>query len=113
MARGPTQNADFTCVINDFRFREMYGAEVRIAKKRPVRTSLQPGRIDLADIYVTPLSGQIEDVHNHFVLYDCTGRGLYIVRDPYGREVRRTECSTWDLGQSFALQVQEHLREFS
>ncbi|MCM3877694.1 MAG: hypothetical protein NEA02_14910 [Thermoanaerobaculia bacterium] len=113
MSARRTQNADFTCVITDTRFHETYSAEVRIAKKRPIRTSLQAGRIDLADIYVTPVSGQLEDVHNHFVLYDSTGRGLYIVRDRYDREIRRVECSTWDLGQSFALQVLEHLKQFS
>ncbi len=113
MSRLPTQNADFTCVITDFQFHETYSAEIRIAKKRPIRTSLQDGRIDLADIYVTPVSGQLKDVHNHFVLYDSTGRGLYIVRNPFGVEIRRTECSTWDLGHSFALQVQDHLKAFS
>ena len=113
MSRLPTQNADFSCVITDSLFHETYSAEVRIAKKRPIRTSLQDGRIDLADIYVTPISGQLRDVHNHFVLYDSTGRGLYIVRDRFGFEVRRTECSTWDLGHSFALQVLNHLKGFS
>jgi hypothetical protein len=113
MSRLPTQNADFSCVITDARFHDTYSAEVRIAKKRPIRKSLQDGMLDLADIYVTPISGQLKDVHNHFVLYDSTGRGLYIVRDHLGSEVRRTECSTWDLGTSFALQVLNHLKGFS
>jgi hypothetical protein len=93
-------------------------------------------RLDLADVFITPISGQLalylsvqswhktpgtfdvetkekSGVHNHFVLHDCTGHGLYIVCDRYRREVHRRECSMWDLGQSFASQVMETLKEFA
>jgi len=90
-------------------------------------------RIELANIYITPISGQLgtylsrkswqkkpvtfpqattkekTGVHNHFVLFDYTGHGLYIVRDQYRNEVHRRECSIYDLGQSFADQVMKAL----
>jgi hypothetical protein len=113
MAKGPTHNANFTCLIADSRFGESYSADVRIAKKTPIRRSLQLGRIDLADIYITPISSGSRIVHDHFVLYDAAGNGLHIVRDPSGREVRRTLCNIWDLGPSFARQVQRHLKTLS
>jgi len=45
----------FTCVIEDLYHSEKFSAKVSIHKK--VRPSLQEGRIDLADIFITPVSG--------------------------------------------------------
>ncbi len=75
------QTKSFTCVIEDFHLHDRFSAQVEVVKKMPIRTSLQSGKIDLADVYITPISDQITSAHHHFVLYDCTGHGLYIVRD--------------------------------
>lgn len=112
MSAGKTQAVEFSCVIADSKSSESFSAIVSMSKKVPVRTSLQDGRIDLADVYITPVVGNVSNKHDHFVLYDHEGNGLHIVRDAFGREVRRTTCTIWDLGTSFALQVMEHLRAF-
>jgi hypothetical protein len=85
-----------------------------VRKKMPVWTSLQDGKIDLADIFITPISGQrAVKVHNHFVLHDCTGHGVYIVRNPDGTQDHRRACTIWDLGQHFASKVMAALKEFA
>jgi hypothetical protein len=96
----------FTCVIEDHVLHERFSANVTVRKKCPVRSSLQKGRIDLADVFITPVSGQPPiRVHHHFVLYDFTGKGLYIVRDQLDRDEHKRSCSAWDLGHSFGIQV--------
>jgi hypothetical protein len=96
----------FTRVIEDRLVHERYSAKVTVRKKLPVRTSLQPGKIDLADFLITPVSAQPWDtVHNHFVLYDAAGNGLHIVRDRTNKDEQRIPCTIWDLGRSFATRV--------
>jgi hypothetical protein len=121
----------FTCVIEDPYHSEKFSAKVSIHKK--VRPSLQVGRIDLADIFITPVSGTFfyyteygwekeqatfnvptkenRGTHNHFVVHDSEGHGIYIVRDQYRREIDRRRCSIWDLGRSFAIQVRSALQD--
>jgi hypothetical protein len=110
----PTQEYDFTCVIEDHILNDRFSAQVSVRKKQPVWTSVQDDRIDLADIFIEPISAQHSDrVHHHFVLYDYTGHGLYIVRDQYNRERHRRACAIWDLGHLFALKVMDALKRFS
>jgi hypothetical protein len=101
-------------VIEDHVLDERFSAEVTVSKKLPVRSSLQLGKIDLADIYITPISGQLTiTVHHHFVLHDFTGHGLYIVRDQWDQVDHSRLCSTWDLGQSFGAQVMDALKDLA
>jgi hypothetical protein len=92
--------------------------------------------LELADVFITPISGQYffyesannwdksparfnvptkekSGSHNHFVIFDHNGWGLYIVRDPMRNEVQRRDCSIWSLGDTFATRVMKILREFS
>ena len=104
----------FTCVIDDRFLHERFSAAVVVRKRLPIRKSLQPNLIDLADVFITPVSGQpAVKVHHHFVLYDFTGHGLYIVRDANNADEHRIPCTTWDLGNSFGLQVMKALGELS
>ena len=131
------QEHSFSCVIHDKLLNDRFSAEVTVRKLRPVRRSRGDGtRIELADAFIKPISGQhlyyenketwdrkapIFNVptrekkgsHNHFVLFDFYGNGLYIVRNPTRREVHRRDCSAWDLGQPFAEGLMKALREFS
>jgi hypothetical protein len=127
---------NFTCVIEDAELNDRFSAQVTVSKREVIRKSRATPQIELADIYITPISGQhayydsktswartparfqvatreTSGSHNHFVLYDFTGRGLYIVRDNCRREVHRRECSLWDLGSSFAFQVSRILQELA
>ena len=126
------QENSFTCEIEDFEIHDRFSANVKVIPNEA--SSRGAGeRIELANIYITPISGQLATylssktwkktpvifqqaktrektgVHNHFVLYDYSGHGLYIVRDQYRNEVHRRECSIYDLGQSFADQVMRAL----
>ena len=49
---------DFTCVIDDRLLHELFSATVTVRKTQPIRRSLQQGKIDLADVFITPVSGQ-------------------------------------------------------
>jgi hypothetical protein len=101
---------DFTCVINDRFLHERFSANVIVRKMLPIRKSLQSNLIDLADVFITPISGQPTfKVHHHFVIYDMTGHGLYIVRDRNNEDEHRIPCTIWDLGNSFAIQVMKAL----
>ena len=126
------QEISFTCEIQDFDTQDRFSANVKVVPN-DVSSRAAGERIELANIYITPISGQLgtylspqnwkktpvtflqattkekTGVHNHFVLYDFTGHGLYIVRDQYRNEVHRRECSIYDLGQSFAEQVMQAL----
>jgi hypothetical protein len=117
-----TQEKKFTCAINDPYLNDFYSAEVRINKKQPVQAAENDGRIALAHIYIFPISNQLRDIHfpydpmrsahNHFILYDLTGNGKYIVRNRYSfREDVRSQCSIWDLGIPFARQVMAALQD--
>ena len=115
------QNVAFNCVIDDRHLGDRFSAIVNVTKKSAIEFAQQEGRIALAHIFVTPISDQlrhphfpfetVRDAHNHFILYDITGRGRYIVRNRYDYTVSRRDCSIWDLGQAFALKVMEALRE--
>ena len=108
------QRAEFTCVIEERNFNDKYSAKVTVRKLAAVRTSLQDKKIDLADVFITPISGQdANSIHNHFVIYDSEGKGLYIVRDPKGREVRRRQCTTWDLGNAFGSHIRALLKKWT
>jgi hypothetical protein len=105
---------DFTCVIQDHLLCECFSAKVTVRKTVPIRVSLQPGQIDLADVFITPVSGQPTfKVHHHFVIYDFSGRGCYIVRDTQDRDEHRLSCTVWDLGNSFGIQVMKALRDLA
>jgi hypothetical protein len=108
------EERDFTCVIDDHLLRERFSAVVTVRKRFPIKKSLQSGEIDLADVFITPISGQLTSkVHHHFVVYDFTGRGLYIVRDQWNKEEHRLPCQVWDLGIPFGAQVMEVLKELA
>jgi hypothetical protein len=106
------QENSFTCEIEDFEIHDRFSANVKVvANDSSSRAAGQ--RIELANIYITPISGQLATylsresrqkkpvtfpqaitkektgVHNHFVPFDYTGHGLYIVRDQYRNEVHR------------------------
>src|ERR1700722_9012580 len=108
---------------------------VKVQKRDKIRMSRDKQTIELADVFITPISGQLayygskdtwektpatfnvptkekSGSHNHFVVNDYEGRGLYIVRDQMRREVSRRLCSIWDLGHPFASGVMKALREF-
>jgi hypothetical protein len=130
------QEYSFTCFIDDRVLNDQFGATVKVIKRQPLRTSPDGSGIELADVFITPVSGQHAyyeskttwartpatfDVptreksgsHNHFVVSDISGRGIYIVRDRMRREVHRRPCSLWDLGANFAAGVMRALRDFS
>ncbi len=87
---------------------------MKVKKRVPIRKSLQSGKIDLADVFIWPVSGQPTfKVHHHFVVYDFTGQGLYIVRDQKDRDEYKIPCSIWDLGQSFARQATAALKDLA
>lgn len=114
----------FTCIIEDFYDHTRYFAEVTFKKKKELRTtwreveaertSSQKNRIELADIFITPMADNLRNFHHHFVLYKYTGDGVFIRRGPYlNSEEVRLECKIWDLGHSFATQVMETLRSIA
>jgi hypothetical protein len=109
------QERDFTCIIDDRILHERFTAKVTVSRRNHARKSLQPGKIDRADIYITPVSGQTAaaKVHSHFVLYDFMGRGLYIVRDQKNNDEHRLPCTIWDLGHSFGNQVMQALEDLA
>lgn len=107
------QEKQFTCVIEDLHLKDRFSATVKVTKKTPIEAAEQKDRIGLAHIYITPVSDQVRKVHHHFVLFDFTGCGVYIVRDRYGKRDDRRQCSIWDLGHSFAIQVMDALREIA
>jgi hypothetical protein len=104
---------DFTCVVEHRFVPERFSAKVTVSKKFPIRKSLQHGQMDLADVFITPISGNRVNVHSHFVIYDFTGRGLYIVRDARNRDEYRLQCTVWDLGSNFATQVMTALGDLA
>ncbi len=102
---------EFNCVIEDPQLNDRFSAVVTVSKKRVIEATRQKdGKLELAHVFITPVSDQLKSVHNHFVLYDHMGNGLYIVRDRYGTEVHRRQCRTWDLGTSFATKVADALK---
>src|SRR5262245_279722 len=104
----------FTCVIQDRLLGERFSANVTVRKTVPIRVSLQTGKIDLADVFITPISGKPTfKVHHHLVIYDFNGFGLYIVRDTHGKDEHRLPCTVWDLGSSFGIQVVKALRDIA
>jgi hypothetical protein len=130
------QNRSFTCLIEDKLLNDRFSATVSVMKRVPIRKSPDATNVELADVFITPISGQHacyesrstwkktpagfnvptkdnSGSHNHFVVTDFSGRGLYIVRDTMRREVHRRHCSVWDLGLTFAAQVMEALRDFA
>jgi hypothetical protein len=129
------QSRSFTCVIEDKKRQEKFSAKVTVTKKEKVRPSLQAGQIDLADVFIEPVSGTHffymkgswmkeqaafvingklkKGVHNHFVIHDASGRGVYIVRDQYRRDIEKRAATIFDLGSAFATKVQGILREFA
>jgi hypothetical protein len=130
------QTSTFTCMITDIVLSDEFSATVVVQKRSVVRSSRDGSKIELADVFITPVSGQHayydskgswkktparfntstkEKVgsHNHFVVNDFNGRGLYIVRDSLRAEEHRRQCSIWDLGRPFASRVMQALKEFS
>src|SRR5271165_1164753 len=105
------QEVHFSCEIRDLRSTDRFSAEVLVRKRFTVRrSSHDAGRIELADVFVTPISGLVSasaNVHNHFVVFNYNGEGVYIVRDRFRRDEDRRYCSTWDLGDAFGRKVAE------
>ena len=122
----------FSCLIDNRVLKEHYHAEVTVSKKQPIEVDSR-GRINLAHIYITPVSGRlpqqrikvdlatgaIEEIpgtrfaHDHFVLYSTEGTGFYIMRDRYDRDIAKVTCSIWDLGIAFASRVMDALRDIA
>jgi hypothetical protein len=130
------QTKTFTCVIIDMVLSDKFSAEVVVHKRAVVKSSRDKSQIELAGVFITPISGQHAyygskgswektpatfnvptkektGSHNHFVVNDFNGQGLYIVRDDMRREEHRRRCSIWDLGHAFASGVMSALKEFS
>lgn len=130
------QKNSFMCVVEDKVLNDRFSASVSVSKRDVVRKSRDGHSVEIADVFITPISGQHAyyenkgtwdrtparfDVptkdnsgsHNHFVVNDFSGRGLYIVRDRMRREVHRRDCSIWDLGVGFASGVMKALRQFA
>ena len=122
--------------MEDKLLNDRFSADVRVLKRDVIRTSPDGRNIEIADVYITPISGQHSyydsksswvkkpatfnvptkeksGSHNHFIVSNFEGQGLYIVRDAMRREVHRRPCSLWDLGQPFASGVMNALREFA
>ena len=135
----PDKTVTFGCMIDESTTGERYTALVTMRKpgvvSKPRHTD--NARIELAHAYIEPVSGQLitgfrvatdvhqdgrrigsigvaehASVHHHFVLYDVSGRGKYIVRNAFDQTVRTRECSTWDLGSGFATRVTQALTYF-
>ncbi|MFL6450073.1 MAG: hypothetical protein ACJ746_20705 [Bryobacteraceae bacterium] len=110
----PGDERRFTAVIEDSVLGERFSATVTVKKRLPIRTSLQTGKVDLVDVFIAPISGQLlVKVHHHFVIHDFTGRGIYIVRDQNGNDERRRQCTIWELGHSFGVQVMTALKSLA
>lgn len=130
------QSEAFTCVIEDKLLNDKFSATVNVVKRLPIRKSPDGKHFELADIFITPISGQhayyeSRDTwkrspaqffvntkentgsHNHFVVQNLNGCGLYIVRDSMRREIHRRQCSVWDLGQAFGIRIDKILRTFA
>jgi hypothetical protein len=111
---------EFTCVIDNRVRNELYSGHVVLRKRSAIRATtdapggvragLRKDRLELCDVYITPVSGNPRSVHDHFVLYDVTGRGVLILRDPQNRPEERVTCTLWQLGAPLALRVMEELR---
>ena len=115
MENGNASERRFSCFILDGLIHENFSAQVTVRKVFPIRKSLQHGKIDLADAFITPIAGQTTSkIHHHFVVYNYAGEGLYIVRDRNPREPeRRFSCTVWDLGNFFGNQMTKLLRELA
>jgi hypothetical protein len=123
-------------MIVDTVLNDNFGAEVSVSKRDVIRTSPDGKNIEIADVFITPISGRYEyyenkttwdktpatfavptrekrGSHNHFVVEDLDGHGLYIVRDAMRREVHRRQCSIWDLGNALGTRVMRALQTFS
>ena len=75
----PSDERDFECVIERHILKERFSATVRVKKRMPIRRSLKSGKIDLADVFIWPISCQPTfKVHHHFVVYDFTGGGCLL-----------------------------------
>jgi hypothetical protein len=122
----------FTCVIDDHGSEDRFSAEVTVEKCLVCRPEESTRKTQIADIYIEPVSDRVffysskknwnkkpgsfnvptkekSGSHNHFVLFELSGAGMYIVRDNHRREIVRRTCSIWDLGQSFGEQVMKAL----
>jgi hypothetical protein len=131
-----SQTRSFTCVIDDKVLNDLFSANVTVGKRGVIRKSLDGRTDELADVFITPISGQHgyygnknswdktparfnvptrdnNGSHNHFIVTDVSGGGLYIVRDRMRREVHRRECSIFDLGAAFAEGVMNAVRELA
>ena len=113
----------FTCVIKDLYHDDLFSACITIKKKSKLRATWHErhdgasdspkDRVELSDILITPVSGQVGKVHHHFVLYNLEGDGVYMLRDQNGNEVDRRPCSIWDLGPAFANKVMGILKDIA
>jgi|ERR1041384_1660542 hypothetical protein len=117
------QKIQFTCVIEHTHLHDFFSATVIVTKKKIIELAEEKDRIALAHCFITPVSDHlraqyfpfspIRQAHNHFILYDFTGRGKYIVRNRYDFTIERLDISIWDLGCSFAIQTMKALTELS
>jgi hypothetical protein len=130
------QQYSFTCVIDDWVLHDRFSASVQVLKRDVIQKSRDGTQIEIADVYITPISGQHafyqskftwertpakfnvptkdkSGSHNHFIVTNSDGQGLYVVRDAMRREVHRRHCSVWDLGRPFASGVIRVLRDFA
>lgn len=103
---------EFECFIQDKNTGDKYSAKVEVRKHKVIRQSLQPGKIDLADIFVTSVSSKRGELHHHFVVHKLNGDGLYIFREAVNNETRR-DCNVWDLGPVFGKMVARTLQELA
>jgi hypothetical protein len=136
---GKPKTVDFTCYIDCRSLRgkypkifdnEAHSAKVKFTFKTPVERAPQLGRITLGDAFIACPSGQQTigykegkegiggpvkrgDVHNHFVLHNIEGAGVYIVRDMFKKDVAKVSCTMWDLGRPFGAKIAEILQTYT
>ena len=52
------QNETFTCVIQAPIMKDQFSAKVFVQKRVPIRVSRDGHHLELADVFITPVSGQ-------------------------------------------------------
>lgn len=105
------QEQEFDCFIQDQISGDKFSASVVVQKRSPLRQTRRRDReVELADVFITPLSGNSGKRHHHFVVLNLNGDGVYIFRDVFKGTEKRRLSSIWELGPRFANRVIDALR---